>query len=107
LPENNLILGIDFRSRLFYYLVGSGLFRGSYRKTALPLGGCPADLFKGVQGVNMHKLDHAAKAILVKAALSAPHKSKQKSRIMKLWEVGILPAEVVENLFRLYGLKGE
>jgi len=55
----------------------------------------------------MQRIDHVTTTILVKAALSAPNKSKQKSRIMKLWEAGIIPAEVVENLFRLYGLESE
>lgn len=55
----------------------------------------------------MKKFNNAAQAILIEIALSAPHKSKQKSRIMKLWEVGIIPAEVVENLFSLYELEAE
>ncbi len=58
-------------------------------------------------GGDMQRIDHAAQAILIEIALSAPQKSKQKSRIMKLWEVGIIPAEVVENLFSLYELEAE
>lgn len=55
----------------------------------------------------MQTVKNAISGILIKAALSAANKSTQKQRIMTLWERGIIPADLVENLIQAHGLKGE
>lgn len=55
----------------------------------------------------MNTLNHAYIGILIQAAFATPDKSSQKRRIMKLWEVGIIPADLVEHLIQAHGLKGE
>jgi hypothetical protein len=55
----------------------------------------------------MQRIDHATTAILVKAALSAPHKSEQRNRIFTLFKAGLISRQTMRNLFIAFELEAE